>query len=208
MEIINTSELSHIVNLTENKRFIISIAGAPASGKSTIADNLLTSLNENYPNSAAVIPMDGFHLDDDLLKSQGLHEVKGAPETFDVGGFKSLLERLKANNEPEIIIPIFDRSLEISRAGAQAISSEVKYIIVEGNYLLLDQEEWKDMRNIYDLSVFVNVPMETIKQRLQQRWGDYNYSDLEIDQKINENDLPNAELVLRNSVKADYIIEN
>lgn len=208
MEIITLHELDRIVQLTDKNRIIIAIAGAPASGKSTIAEKLLKLLNENCPNSAAIVPMDGFHLDDQVLKSKGLHSVKGAPQTFDVGGFKSLLQRLKTNDELEVTVPIFDRELEISRAGARVIASQIKYIIVEGNYLLLGQGEWQDMQHIYDVSVFVKVPQEIIQQRLTQRWQGYDYSASEIDRKINQNDLPNAQLVMRLLNEPDYIIDN
>lgn len=208
MQTITLHELGRIIQLTDKNRVIIAIAGAPASGKSTIAEELLELLNENEPNSAAVVPMDGFHLDDQVLKDKGLLGVKGAPSTFDVGGFRSLLQRLKINEEPEIIVPTFDRELEISRAGARVIASEIKYIIVEGNYLLLDQIEWKDMQPNYDLSVFVKVSQKIIHQRLVQRWQGYDYSVSEIEHKINQNDMPNAQLVMRMMNEPDYFIDN
>lgn len=208
MQTITLHELGRIIQLTDKNRVIIAIAGAPASGKSTIAEELLELLNENEPDSAAVVPMDGFHLDDQVLKDKGLLGVKGAPSTFDVGGFRSLLQRLKINEEPEIIVPVFDRELEISRAGARVITSEIKYIIVEGNYLLLNKAEWKDMQPNYDLSVFVKVSQKIIHQRLVQRWQGYDYSALEIEHKINQNDMPNAQLVMRMMNEPDYFIDN
>ncbi|MGL1920855.1 MAG: nucleoside/nucleotide kinase family protein [Hyphomicrobiales bacterium] len=208
MQTITLHELGRVIQLTDKNRIVIAIAGAPASGKSTIAEELLELLNENEPDSAAVVPMDGFHLDDQVLKDKGLLGVKGAPSTFDVGGFRSLLQRLKINEEPEIIVPVFDRELEISRAGARVIASEIKYIIVEGNYLLLDQIEWKDMQPNYDLSVFVKVSQKIIHQRLVQRWQGYDYSASEIEHKINQNDMPNAQLVMRMMNEPDYFIDN
>jgi pantothenate kinase len=88
--------------------------------------------------------MDGFHYDDRVLDQLGLRHRKGAPETFDFAGFATLLRRLKSR-EQNIAIPLFDRSLEISRAGAQIVGSDVKFILVEGNYLLLDEEPWSGL---------------------------------------------------------------
>ena len=82
------------------------------------------------------------------LKEKGLLQKKGAPETFDVYGLLNFIKRLQ--NEPEVIVPIFDRSLELSRSSAVIISKESKVIIVEGNYLLLNSQPWKDLQNFFD----------------------------------------------------------
>ena len=94
------------------QRFVVAIAGPPGSGKSTLAQRLNVVLPED---ASAVVPMDGFHFDDVVLDSRGLRPRKGAPETFDYAGFAALLKRIRAG-EPEIAIPVFDRSMELSRA--------------------------------------------------------------------------------------------
>ena len=152
--------------------------------------------------------MDGFHLDDGLLKAKGLFATKGAPDTFDVGGFKSLVARLSENNEAEINVPLFDRDLEISRAGARAIGKDVRIVVIEGNYLLLDMLPWTDIRRFYDLTVFVDVPQEVLKQRLIQRWKSYDYTPDIIQKKLDVTDMPNVQLVVEQSLHADYKIEN
>ncbi|MBL1242503.1 MAG: nucleoside/nucleotide kinase family protein [OCS116 cluster bacterium] len=189
-------------------RVIVAVAGAPASGKSTIAEALVERLNEYEAGLAAAAPMDGFHLDDGLLKAKGLFATKGAPDTFDVGGFASLVERLSLNEEAEINVPLFDRDLEISRAGARSIAKDVKIVVIEGNYLLLDKSPWTDMRPFYDLTVFIDVPLEVLKQRLIQRWKSYDYTPDMIQKKLDVTDMPNVELVVSQSLNADYKIEN
>ncbi|TIT54219.1 MAG: nucleoside/nucleotide kinase family protein, partial [Mesorhizobium sp.] len=82
-----------------------------------------------------------FHFDDIVLERRGLRARKGAPDTFDFGGFETLLKRIRAG-EPDIAIPVFDRSMELSRAAAAIVDAETKFILVEGNYLLLDEEPW------------------------------------------------------------------
>ena len=105
----------------QSERSLTAIAGAPGSGKSTLAEAVVARLNEEAPDSAAVLPMDGYHFDDRVLVSRGLRPRKGAPDTFDVAGFYHMLHRLKRNEEPEIAVPVFDRDLEIARAGARLI---------------------------------------------------------------------------------------
>ena len=116
-------------------RYMVGIAGAPGSGKSTLSAQLRDALIAKG-ESASVVPMDGFHFDDAILNARGHRARKGAPFTFDVLGFEVLLKRIKLR-EPDIAIPVFDRSVELSRAGADIISAEIKFILVEGNYLLL-----------------------------------------------------------------------
>jgi pantothenate kinase len=102
-------------------RVVCALAGAPASGKSTLAEALVERLNEGEPGAAALLPMDGFHFDDLHLVPAGLRPRKGAPETFDVGGLRSALLRLRDRSEPFVAVPVFDRTIEIARAGARLV---------------------------------------------------------------------------------------
>src|SRR5580693_1119176 len=95
--------------------------------------------------------MDGYHYDDPVLIERGLRACKGSPDTFDVFGLLHMLDRLKHNQEDEIAVPVFDRDLEISRAGARLISRSVRALIVEGNYLLLDQYPWSGLHAMFDI---------------------------------------------------------
>ena len=130
-------ELQHeFRNRAFGGRIIVALAGPPGSGKSTLAESLVESLNADVPGCATVLPMDGFHYDDLYLTPAGLRPRKGAPETFDVGGLRHTLLRLKSRDEEHVAVPIFDRQLEIARAGARLIAKATPIILVEGNYLL------------------------------------------------------------------------
>ncbi|AQZ51482.1 nucleoside triphosphate hydrolase [Martelella mediterranea] len=197
--------LDTLSTLPAGARRLVAIAGAPGSGKSTLADDLVARLNRRAPGSAAVIPMDGFHLDDGLLKARGTLSRKGAPYTFDVGGLAAMLRRLRANEEDEIIVPLFDRKLEISRAGARAVPRAVPLLVVEGNYLLLDEPGWRELRAIFDLTISLDVPFDVLKQRLLQRWTDMGFAPEAAHAKAYENDLPNARTVIDRSHPADIV---
>ena len=102
------AELSKLLKVRANgKRLLVAIAGAPGSGKSTIAGQLARRLNDGVPGTATVLPMDGFHYDDGLLDALGRRARKGAPDTFDVAGLRHLLGRLRANAEDAIAVPVF-----------------------------------------------------------------------------------------------------
>jgi len=148
--------------------------------------------------------MDGFHLDDTLLVPRGLRARKGAPETFDVHGLRAMLERVRANREPEIFVPIFDRNAELSRAGARSIAKQVRVVIVEGNYLLLRKGPWSNLAKVFDFTVMLDVPESILEKRLLARWTGLGLSSDEALAKINRNDLPNGRLVQFQSAKADF----
>lgn len=189
-------------------RVLVAIAGAPGSGKSTQAEALCDLLNARRAGMAAVLPMDGFHYDDLHLVPAGLRPRKGAPETFDVGGLYHALARIRAADEPFVAVPVFDREIEIARAGARMIAADVPVIIVEGNYLLLDQEPWFRLRPLFDVTVLVEVPEEVLRARLTARWQHHRLTPEEIAWKLDGNDLPNGRFVMAHSQGAEFILRN
>ncbi|MBS9721894.1 nucleoside triphosphate hydrolase [Tianweitania sp. BSSL-BM11] len=195
---------SQIVRRAQNhQRFVVAIAGPPGSGKSTLAAELQTLLPAG---ETVVVPMDGFHYDDVVLERRGLRSRKGAPETFDFGGFQVLLKRIRAHDEAEIAIPVFDRTMELSRAGADIISADTRFILVEGNYLLLDEAPWSTLGPLFDWTIMLDVPVATLEQRLVERWRFHGKSDAEGLAWIAFNDRPNIDRVLAHQRPADLVV--
>ncbi len=188
-------------------RSITAIAGAPGSGKSTLAERLVQRLNAAEPESAAVLPMDGYHYDDMVLVPRGWRPRKGAPHTFDVAGFAHMLARLKANSEAEIAVPVFDRGLEIARAGARMIPAAVRHLIVEGNYLLLAAAPWSSLHGLFDTTVMIDVDEAVLRTRLIARWQGYQLTPEEIAWKLDGNDLPNGHVVMTESVAPQFVFK-
>ena len=206
-------ELSRLADVlqaraSQGNRVIAAIAGAPGSGKSTLAEKLVGKLNGRQPGLAAVLPMDGYHYDDLYLVPAGLRSRKGAPMTFDVGGLFHTLKRLRARDEAEVAVPVFDRKIEIARAGARLIPKETPVIVVEGNWLLLNQAPWDRLQPMFDVTVMVDVPEHVLRARLRGRWERLGLSEAEIVEKLEENDLPNGRWVRDGSVRADHVIGN
>ena len=198
------SVTDHIDNNDKN-RYFIALSGPPASGKSTISENLVKDLSAKGYNSS-ILQMDGFHYDDLILKEKKLLSKKGAPETFDVMGLINFVSRL--HKEDEVVIPIFDRSLELSRSSAVIISKNTKVIIVEGNYVLLNSYPWSELHKFFNTTVMINCEKKILEKRLIERWENFNLPKKEIDEKVYKNDLPNGVNVLKNSIAAEYILEN
>ncbi len=198
--------LAMLGNLAEGERRIVAIAGAPASGKSTLAEMAVERLETTSPGSAALLPMDGFHYDDEVLVPRGWRPRKGAPHTFDVGGYRAALTRLRANTEAEVAVPRFDRNIEIARAGAILIPQAARIVVTEGNYLLLGDEPWASLRPLFDLTAFVSVPEAELARRLRARWVHHGLDEAGIRHKLEANDLPNGRLVIERSRKADFTL--
>ena len=208
------SDLSYndlLINLLDNikndlkNRYFIALSGPPASGKSTISEKLVNDLTLKGHNSS-ILQMDGFHYDDQILEQKSLLLKKGAPETFDVMGFLNFLLRLQ--NEDEVAIPIFDRSLELSRSSAVIISKETRVVIVEGNYLLLKTHPWRELHKFFNSTIMISTKHEILEKRLLERWRSFNIPEEEIKQKVFENDLPNGMNVYKNSILADFNLLN
>lgn len=189
-------------------RVIAAIAGPPGSGKSTVAERIVDDLNARQAGTAAVLPMDGYHYDDLHLVPAGLRPRKGAPDTFDVGGLYHTLKRIRARDEDFVAVPVFDRDIEIARAGARMIAADVPVIVVEGNYLLLGTDPWSRLRPLFDVAVLVDVPESVLRERLRARWVHYGLSETDIDWKLDGNDLPNGRMVMAQSAGEDFRLRN
>ncbi|MFH1806945.1 MAG: nucleoside triphosphate hydrolase [Pseudomonadota bacterium] len=183
---------------------MVAIAGAPASGKSTLSDRLHHHLGGDEAG-VVVVPMDGFHLDNAILRDRDLLPRKGAPQTFDFRGFHHMLSHIHADDGP-VCIPVFDRTLDLSRGSARIVSPAHRIILVEGNYLLLQQKPWPDLAPLFDLTVFLDAPLETLEARLIQRWIDHGHDATSARTRALSNDIPNARLVQGYSRPADIII--
>lgn len=201
------SEISHLAATIFRRagkadRIVVAIAGPPGAGKSTLAAELAALLPEG---SAAVVPFDGFHYDDAVLEKIGWRQRKGAPETFDLDGYESLLARLKTADR-DVAVPIFDRSMELSRAAAAIVPKTVKFILTEGNYLLLDEAPWDRLARLFDLTIFLDVPRDELERRLIQRWLDHGRTPEDGRAWVESNDLPNVDRVLSRRRAADIVV--
>jgi pantothenate kinase len=192
----------------KGRRVMIAIAGAPGSGKSTIAEHVVDVLNAGEGVSAALFPMDGFHYDDAVLEEMKRRPFKGAIDTFDAHGLRHMLERLKANEDDKVAVPVFDRAIEIARAGGRLIPQSVDIIVCEGNYLLASQSPWDRLKQIFDLTVFVDVDEDDLRARLRDRWRNFRLGEDEINRKVEENDLPNGRFIISASTEPDLRIGN
>ncbi|MBB5043045.1 nucleoside triphosphate hydrolase [Shinella fusca] len=187
------------------RRFLVGLAGPPAAGKSTLAEALRENLLARG-ESAEILPMDGFHMDNAILAERGLLQRKGVPESFDGRGFVDIVNALK-RAEGEVLVPVFDRSRELAVNAARAIPLETRFVLAEGNYLLFRDAPWDRLDGVFDFTIFVGPPYKVLEERLRQRWLGYALPADEIQWKLYGNDLPNGKRILENSRPADLHLD-
>jgi pantothenate kinase len=188
-------------------RAVLGITGSPGAGKSTLAAALLAALP---PDAVGHVPMDGFHLADVALERIGRLAAKGAPDTFDAGGYLALLRRLRAApadpTEDVVYAPAFERDLEQPLAGAIAVAPAARLVLTEGNYLLLEQDRWPQVRAELDEVWFCAPDPDVRTARLVARHVEFGKAPDAAAAWVRAVDLPNAEAVERTRHRADLLI--
>ena len=190
-------------------RAVLGVAGAPASGKSTLVAQLAVELAAEHPGAVAVVGMDAFHLGHRVLVQHGLVPVKGAPHTFDARGYVALLTRLRATTET-IYAPEFHREIEDSIAAEVEIGPEVGLVLTEGNYLLLPEPPWDAVRPLLDEAWFVHLADDERRRRMVRRHESYGHSPEDALARTMGNDEANSVLVNRTALasRPDVAVEH
>jgi pantothenate kinase len=187
------------------RRTLLGLAGPPGAGKSTYAEQLANDLRaEGHP--VALVPMDGFHLAHAALDALGLVPVKGAPQTFDVDGYVALLNRLRTPTGRTVWAPRFDRDLEEPIAAALPIADDIRLVVTEGNYLLLDQGPWAMIRPLLDECWFVELDPAVRRERLAARHVRHGRNPEEALARTTGSDEANARLVGTTRLHADAVL--
>lgn len=196
--------LEAALGLPAGRRHLIALAGAPASGKSRLAQDLADRLSVSG-RKAQVVPMDGFHLANPILQARGMLDRKGAPESFDLDGFKRLLAALRDGGE--VIFPTFDRALDTALAGAGVVAADCECVVVEGNYLLLDEPGWRDLSGLWDLSIRLDVPRDVLLARLLDRWRQHGLDPAAARARAESNDMANADRMAAHALPPDIVLK-
>jgi pantothenate kinase len=187
-------------------RTILGITGSPGAGKTTLAEQLVNRLAaELGSDQVAHVPMDGYHLADVELERLGLRAHKGAPDTFDAFGYAALLRRLRADADPVIYAPGFDRAVEQPIAGSIPVFRSARVIVTEGNYLLLDGR-WAGVRPLLDEVWFCRPDERLRMERLLERHIRFGKTPDFARSWIEHTDQPNATTVTATQARADLIV--
>lgn len=198
-----------LVRTSTTSRFLLGITGAPGAGKSMLSQALALALT-GTGTPAAVVGMDGFHLASEELEHLGRAERKGAPDTFDVHGYRALLRRLRDQSPhgPVIYAPRYQRGgVEESIGSAVPVAGQVQVVLTEGNYLLLPQDPWAAVADLLDETWFLSVPQDLRRERLLARHLANGKSMARALQFTDGSDASNADLIAAGAEHADVIID-
>lgn len=182
-------------------RYLFGLAGAPGSGKSTLSARLADVLD------AVVVPMDGFHLRNDVLDSRGIRSVKGAPHTFDSSGFLETVDAIR-RGQSDVSLPDFDRDTDEPRPNAITVPATAPIVIVEGNYLLLETDPWGKLRDLFDAIALLDIDSDLRVQRLIDRHVRFGKTPTEAASFVHASDEPNARLVEASRHRAHLIVRH
>lgn len=200
-------KLTELQGLTDRK-IVAYLAAPPATGKTTIAQFLekLSRENPMFTNIRA-LGMDGFHYDSEYLKKNKIlrdgqeilmNDIKGAPETFDVDAMQIKLREVRQDGTEW---NIYDRV--IHDVVHNALNVEDDIILVEGNYFLLNEPRWTNIRVLADYTVFIKAAPELLKERLITRKMKSGLTREQAENFYYNSDSKNVERVLKNSARAN-----
>jgi pantothenate kinase len=207
--------VQHLLSRLERRsaRWIIGIAGLPGSGKSTLANRLAAEVNARIaPDTVVALGMDGFHLTKLELSQMpdpaAALRRRGAPWTFDTGTFLERLHLLRSGwNQVPVLWPDFQHEVGDPVEGALTVLPTTRIILVEGLYLLHNEDGWEEIRRTFDERWFLdtpwNVAMERLTQRHMQAWG---LTPDEAKNRIAANDALNANIVMESRKFAEWVL--
>jgi pantothenate kinase len=184
------------------RRTIIGITGPPGAGKSTVAE----ALKDELGSAAALVPMDGFHLSNQVLESLGRRDRKGAPDTFDAAGYVALLRRLREPGSDVVYAPTFRRDIEEPIGSSIPVPPQTPIVITEGNYLLLDEHPWRQVRDLLDAVWYLQIDDAVRVERLVARHVAFDKAPEAARAWAEGSDQRNADTVAATARHADLLL--
>lgn len=185
-----------------SSRTIIGIAGPPGAGKSTTAAALVRELGP----VAVLVPLDGYHLSNQVLESLGRRDRKGAPDTFDAAGYVALLSRLRSPGVDIVYAPSFRREIEEPIGASIAVPPDTPIVITEGNYLLLDTHPWRQIRDLLDAAWYLEIDDAVRVERLIARHMEFGKTPEAARLWAEGSDQRNADIVAASAHRADLLL--
>ena len=203
--------LKHLAQLHHEKqrRILVMLAAPPATGKSTLVSFLAHLARSVIPEKRLqAVGMDGFHLRQEYLlthtvdvdgKSVPMASIKGAPITFDPDALTRKISEVTEGNSCRW--PHYDRQLHDPADDAITIDADI--VLIEGNYLLLDADGWRDLSRYADYTISLTADEEMLRRRLIRRKMKTGMTREDAERFVESSDMRNVRLCLDKTMKAD-----
>lgn len=189
-------------------RIVAGVCGFPASGKTTMAKQVVGLLNEHHGDGyAAHLPMDGFHYPNARLERYGLDKIKGDISTYDVDGLIEKLGEVHSHGHSAISAPDYVRELHEVHEGAIEIPTDARAVVVEGIYIGYTTGAWSKVRALLDVLFYLDIGADVCAQRIIARNRATSRSEEMIKRKL-WNDFCFMERTINVLREADYIIRS
>ena len=196
-----------------DRRILILLAAPPGCGKTTLASFLeKLSREQDGVSPLQVIGMDGFHRRQEYLQSHfvlrdgrpvSMVEIKGAPITFDLQRLADSVKRVAGG---EICgWPVYDRMLHNPVENALQVDGSI--VLLEGNYLLLDEGGWRDLSACADYTISIAANEALLRARLIDRKNKTGAEAEKAVRFVDFSDMPNVRLCLEKTMKADLLLQ-
>ena len=150
--------------------------------------------------------MDGFHLAQTELERIGRADRKGAPDTFDADGFVALLTPPAPSGHGRSTRPSTGVTCATPSPAPSRCRPRSRLVVVEGNYLLLDEHGFGPVAGLLDESWFL-APDDGLRlARLVARHEAFGKSPEAARAWSHGPDESNARLVAATAVRADVVV--
>lgn len=201
------------LQMKKGERLLVMLAAPPGAGKSTLVSFLEYLSAQVLPDKKVqAIGMDGFHRRQEYLLSHtavvdgreiSMVEIKGAPVTFDLERFFGKIEEMMS--QPSCGWPVYDRRLHNPVEDAVTVDGDI--VLLEGNYLLLDEEGWRDLAHLADFTIAIKADPEVLRERLIERKTACGRTREESEKFVDFSDMANVRLCLEKSVPANLTLD-
>lgn len=205
--------LQKMTALWEQKkgRILVYLAAPPATGKTTLCQFLeYLSRNTEGVHDIQSIGLDGFHYHADYIKTHTavvkgkeipMKEVKGCPETYDID---RLTEKLRRMRTEDVLWPVYSRALHDVIEDQVTVNGDI--ILIEGNWLLLKDEKWRDLKQLCDYSIMIRGDEQLLKERLIERKMKGGSTEQEAAYFYEHSDGVNVRRTMQDSQPADLFL--
>ncbi|GAQ88736.1 hypothetical protein KFL_004550070 [Klebsormidium nitens] len=209
-EVLANRLITSAASIPPGQKYMVGVAGSPGSGKTTLARSVTALINskQSDPDLAVSVPMDGYHLYrkqlDQMPDPKEAHARRGSHWTFDPVGLLSTLKTIREKGRAAV--PSFDHGVGDPVDGDIEVKPENRIVIVEGNYLLLDEDHWKDLRDLFDETWFLEVDIDIAMRRVLNRHIKTGKPPDVAAWRVSYNDRPNGLLIAETASRADLVI--